>query len=478
MAELFKWIQENVPGKLGIICLAVVAVFGILGWLSDHKEIFKPVSKRFTAAKTHKTEYLTDPPPRAKEIFLFRKRTVEYLYQQIVAAEKTGGKNKFFLSGFSGVGKTAIARILFHKLKNQCKQIGWVECQENGSLRGSLLAAIDTDEKENDEKRFAEIKRRLRSVTGETILFLDNVDQPDEMLRKLTGYDITLVVTTRMEQEVAGYTSISIPRLDMRWLDKEQTRVMQNLALMADSRTVPFVVREWIGCEENTLVGLVRTGWLTRTEEGYEVHPIIREIVLLDEIPVEAVKCFLHFVAYETYFQAGENYQVVKFKLNIISSVLDIVLKRTEESLDAAVLLDTAVRLARLGNVTYANECQKNENIDWGKGIDSVIEEFQECAILQSISGRYHKDALDIRLKVLGENHPDTANSYNDLGVVYVRQGKYDEAVELFLKAWKIWQEKLGPEHPHTQKAKNNLRRIFPHIDHGDQDFDTWLSQQ
>ncbi|MCD8353635.1 MAG: tetratricopeptide repeat protein, partial [Clostridiales bacterium] len=89
-----------------------------------------------------------------------------------------------------------------------------------------------------------------------------------------------------------------------------------------------------------------------------------------------------------------------------------------------------------------------------------------------------HRKALDIHRRVLGEDHPDTAMSYNNLGVVYEHQKKYDEAVELYRKAWKIWQKTLGPEHPDTKRAIRNLRDCFPHIDHGDQDFETWLNSQ
>ncbi|MCD7856710.1 MAG: AAA family ATPase, partial [Clostridiales bacterium] len=391
------------------------------------KDIGEGAGKKLEEGRRKATP-LTDPPPRPKESFQFRDELVENLRRQIVAAEKTEGKNKFLLSGFGGVGKTAVARALYHKLKSQCKQIGWVECRESGDLRASLLASVKYGiTAETEQTRFEQIKTLLANAGGDTILFLDNVDRDDPLLDKLTGYDVTLVVTSRMEK-VKGYTSISIPQLtvdkcmalfrtyctrriskweepvvrklvelvschtlsvellakglpagmgleaylerlkaegfgfpgltfrtghdeevgtitdhlkklfDMAGLDGEQARVMQNLALMADSRTLPFAVRDWIGCEEDTLAALVNTGWLTQTEEGYEVHPIVRQVVLLDEVPLSAVEQFLNFVTYKAYFQNDEDYRAVQSKLGIVESVLAQVVDRLEKSADNTTL--------------------------------------------------------------------------------------------------------------------------------------------
>ncbi len=421
------------------------------------------------------------------------------------------------------MGKTTVARALYHRLKDQCKQIGWVECRESGDLRASLLAAIDTGEQEktDDNERFRQIKRLLRSATGETVLFLDNVDQPDPLLDQLTGYDLTLVVTSRMER-VEGYRSVLIPQLseeqcvslfraycerplsnqdapvvwelvrlvschtlavellakgvpaglglaeyleklqaegfgfpgltfrtghdraertvvehlkklfDLAKLNEEQTRVMQNLALMADSRTLPFAVREWIGCDENTLAALARTGWLTQMGDGYEVHPIVRENVLLNPVPVAAVEQFLDFVAYKNYFQDGEDYRAVQLKLGIVEAVLEQVGDRLEESWDTGALYN------RLGSV----------HSDQGTYVQAE---------------KYHQKALSIALNMLGKNHPNTATSYNNLGNDYDNQGKYAQAEECHRKALDIYRKALGEDHLFTATSYNSLGAVYQH---------------
>ena len=58
-----------------------------------------------------------------------------------------------------------------------------------------------------------------------------------------------------------------------------------------------------------------------------------------------------------------------------------------------------------------------------------------------------YKQALDIREKVLGAEHPDIAHSLNHLAELYRIQGKYDQAEPLYQKALSICEQTLGPSH-------------------------------
>lgn len=81
--------------------------------------------------------------------------------------------------------------------------------------------------------------------------------------------------------------------------------------------------------------------------------------------------------------------------------------------------------------------------------------------------GRYreaeelYKKSLRIKEQVLGENHPDTAESYNDLAVVYEREGKYEEAKVLFEKSLRINVQVLGEKHPDTATSYSNLAGLY-----------------
>jgi tetratricopeptide (TPR) repeat protein len=72
-----------------------------------------------------------------------------------------------------------------------------------------------------------------------------------------------------------------------------------------------------------------------------------------------------------------------------------------------------------------------------------------------------YKRALDIREKVLGPDHPDTARSLNNLASLYSSQGQYKEAEPLNRRALKINEKALGPDHPDTATSLNNLAALY-----------------
>ncbi|MUH01318.1 tetratricopeptide repeat protein [Scytonema sp. UIC 10036] len=67
------------------------------------------------------------------------------------------------------------------------------------------------------------------------------------------------------------------------------------------------------------------------------------------------------------------------------------------------------------------------------------------------------KQALQIYLRVLGAEHPDTARSLNNLAGLYDSQGRYDQAEPLYNQALQIRLKVLGAEHPDTKAVESNL---------------------
>ena len=61
-----------------------------------------------------------------------------------------------------------------------------------------------------------------------------------------------------------------------------------------------------------------------------------------------------------------------------------------------------------------------------------------------------YEEALSIRRRVLGADHPDTADSLNNLAGLYHAQGRYDEAEPLYDEALSITRRVLGADHPNT----------------------------
>jgi CHAT domain-containing protein/tetratricopeptide (TPR) repeat protein len=69
----------------------------------------------------------------------------------------------------------------------------------------------------------------------------------------------------------------------------------------------------------------------------------------------------------------------------------------------------------------------------------------------------YHRHALDLRRRMLGEDHPDTAASLNSLGSLLLDQGDYPGARPYLELALAIRRKALGDEHPDTAQSLNNL---------------------
>jgi tetratricopeptide (TPR) repeat protein len=68
-----------------------------------------------------------------------------------------------------------------------------------------------------------------------------------------------------------------------------------------------------------------------------------------------------------------------------------------------------------------------------------------------------HLQALEIRQRRLGDNHPSTAVSLNNLASLYESQGRYVEAKSDYLQAVQISRRTLGDDHPDVAIRLNNL---------------------
>jgi tetratricopeptide (TPR) repeat protein len=72
----------------------------------------------------------------------------------------------------------------------------------------------------------------------------------------------------------------------------------------------------------------------------------------------------------------------------------------------------------------------------------------------------YYEKALEIRKKVLGEEHPDTAHSLNNMGALLDSMGELPAARPYYEKALEINKKVLGEEHPDTAQSLNNMAML------------------
>ena len=68
-----------------------------------------------------------------------------------------------------------------------------------------------------------------------------------------------------------------------------------------------------------------------------------------------------------------------------------------------------------------------------------------------------HRRALEIHRRILGEDHPLTASSYNNLAINLDEQGRHAEAEPLLRQALAIRRRVLGEDHPLTANSYDSL---------------------
>ncbi len=106
--------------------------------------------------------------------------------------------------------------------------------------------------------------------------------------------------------------------------------------------------------------------------------------------------------------------------------------------------------------------------------IDEWNFEFEEAARLLIRAGSYLHDrakyqeaeqlyerALAILEKSLGKDHPDVAQSLNNLAELYRAQGRFDEAEPMYERALAICKKTLGDKHPNTITISQNLAELI-----------------
>ena len=71
------------------------------------------------------------------------------------------------------------------------------------------------------------------------------------------------------------------------------------------------------------------------------------------------------------------------------------------------------------------------------------------------------QNALAMRKKLLGDEHPSVATSLNDLATLYEKKGLYSEAEPLFQEALTMRKRLLGNEHYDIAQSLNNLAGLY-----------------
>ena len=287
-----------------------------------------------------------------------------------------------------------------------------------------------------------------------------------ELLAKAANRSFDTLDVFRGELEKKDFFEVSKARLDgahdenltieesvirlygISKLSPKQKRIMSLFSIFTPEKMIYGKVVEWAGFDENDVEGLVQLGWLVRTESGYVIHQIVKDSIARQvggSLKIEEYGELLKKVAdTDSYMPVELGYTKVRERLVLAEDVARSVDRRIKEMLeiggwskqDKAFLKSISNLLNNLAGV------------------------YKDQGDYESALEYYEKD-LEISVKILGSDHPDTATTYNNMALVYDAQGDYEKALEYYDKALEVRERALGSDHPYTAETYNNMAVVY-----------------
>jgi tetratricopeptide (TPR) repeat protein len=230
---------------------------------------------------------------------------------------------------------------------------------------------------------------------------------------------------------------------------------------------------------KNQLYGRNVIKKLEKSEASYQIHPLIREFLQtklqasaqINELKQAFTNSFIEIAQTIPQTPTLEDINSVK---NAIPHLTEV----AENQLDALSHTNLFWVLYSLGNFyegqglyvsaePWYQQCVLELISRLGENHPDTAASLNNLALLYYNMGRYdeaeplHKQALELRKQLLGENHPSTAQSLNNLANLYYNMGRYDEAEPLHKQALELKKQLLGENHPDTAASLNNLASLY-----------------
>ena len=235
---------------------------------------------------------------------------------------------------------------------------------------------------------------------------------------------------------------------------------------------------------EEAQVELLRVNLLKKVEEPqkelrYRVHPLIKEFfaVKRDELAVRESLPLGFAQAMTALAKTIPQTVTIAVRTQIAEAVphLEEVSQRWTATLSEEDKTWCCIGLGRfyesLSQWNDAERCYQRalaiSKSELGDRHPSTATSLNNLALLYRSQGRYgeaeplYVEALEIRKSELGDRHPYTASSLNNLALLYRSQGRYGEAEPLLVEALEIRKSELGDRHPYTASSLFSLAVLY-----------------
>ena len=268
---------------------------------------------------------------------------------------------------------------------------------------------------------------------------------------KLESVGFFNVYKLNLDIDHDGNTTIEecVKRLyDISDLPDQQKRIMSLFTIFTPEKEIYGEVIEWAELDGNGVNSLVDLGWLVRTEEGFVIHQIVRDSLARqvgDSLKIEEYGNLLRKAAdTNNYMPRDLEYTKARERLAFAEDIAGSIERRTKALLEGGQWSDKDKELLKDSSDLVHNIAVVYQN--QGDYTKALV---------------YYGNALDIRLQVLGKEHPDIATTYNNIALVYYAQGDYTKALEYFEKAIEIAEHVLDKDHPDIATTYNNIALVY-----------------
>jgi len=282
---------------------------------------------------------------------------------------------------------------------------------------------------------------------------------------------------------------------DLSKLTEAEQNILEAFSVFPYLPLAVKVCNQWLlsdaGVEEkeDILEGLYRKGWLQFDieQESYSLHPVFATFIYEKCKPTMKNHVGLIEACQES-LEIPESGSALECQ-NYIPFAESII-----EKIDMGQGVKKAYFISELAYwLVYIADYKKAEKLyeqsleiykqELGENHPATASSYNNLAGVYASQGKYkeaeslYKKGLEISEKVFGENHPDTARSYNNLAYVYDSQRKYKIALVYYLKAYKIFVFKLGLQHPNTQIVYENMEIAYSKWN-PEGNFKQWLKEE
>ena len=151
----------------------------------------------------------------------------------------------------------------------------------------------------------------------------------------------------------------------------EEQEILEKFAL-TPNLYVPFQYREWAGIKKDKLVALINRGWIDKSEDGYKMHPLIKESIVQQEvISISTFEELIDSISNDEFWYCNDEYNKRLIKKQIAKRIIDYFIE-----VDYKKILDLIVQYSHIciefseykeaiTVLTHTRElCESEENYD------------------------------------------------------------------------------------------------------------------